>query len=400
MHIGTIIPDMHGYIQRVLEQTVQKALQAMPAVAILGPRQCGKSTLARNLVRDRSDVVYLDLERPADLAKLDDPETFFSVNADRLVCIDEVQRAPDLFSVMRYVIDQRSCNGQFLILGSASRDLIQQSSETLAGRVRFLELSPFLWQEIGGEDLTDLRRIWLRGGFPRSYLAQDDSASFEWRQDFIRSFLERDLLALKPGIPPRRMSRLWTMCAHGHGQTVNYAKLAGALDLDAKTARSYLELLEGGFMLRLLPPFFANLKKRLVKSPKLYVRDSGVLHALAAVTTMNDLLGRPWIGASWEGFVVDNILAASGPAIRASFFRTSGGAEVDLVLERGDVRIAVECKASSSPKPERGFWNAIEDIGAARSWIIAPIADAYPIRENVWACPLHHFLRTEQTFLG
>ena len=372
----------------------------MPAVAILGPRQCGKSTLARALVRERGDVVYLDLERPADLARLSDPEMFFSVNQDKLICIDEVQRAPELFPVMRYVIDRRDRNGQFLILGSASRDLIRQGSESLAGRIRFLELAPFLWQEVPGWDPSDLRRLWVRGGFPRSYLAEDDSASFEWRQDFVRSFLERDIVALKPGITPGRVGRLWTMCAHSHGQTVNYAKLANALDVDAKTVRSSLELLEGAFMLRLLPPCAANLRKRLVKSPKLYLRDSGILHALTAVTDMNGLLGRPWIGASWEGFVIDNILAATGPAVRASFYRTAKGAEIDLVLERGDVRIAVECKASSAPKPQRGFWTAVEDLGAVRSWIVGPVADAYPLRDGCWACSLDHFLESERDFLG
>ena len=289
---------------------------------------------------------------------------------------------------------------QFLVLGSASRDLIQQGSETLAGRIRFIELTPFLWQEIPGNDLVDLYTLWQRGGFPRSFLAEDDQASFEWRQDFIRSALERDMVALRPRTPPRRMARLWTMCAHIHGQTVNYAELAGALDVDAKTVRSYLELLEGGVMLRRLPPCSSNLKKRPVKSPKLYVRDSGVLHALAAVTSMNDLLGRPWIGASWEGFVIDNVLAAAGSAVQASVHRTAAGAEVDWVLQRGDTCIAVECKASSSPKPERGFWTAVENVGAVRSWIVAPIADAYPIRENVWVCSLGHLLQSEQAFLG
>ena len=388
-----------SYLPRVLAARVTRALGEMPAVAILGPRQCGKSTLARVLVRGRTDVVYLDLERPRDLSKLSDPEAFFSVNSGKLVCLDEVQRAPELFPVMRYVVDQQARNGQFLILGSASRDLLRQSSETLAGRIRFLELAPFGCQEVPAVGLPALRKLWLRGGFPRSYLADDDAASFEWREDFTRSFLERDLLALKPRLSPARMGRLWTMCAHTHGQTVNYAKLANVLDVDAKTVRAYLEVLEGAFMLRLLAPHFANVKKRLVKSPKLYVRDAGIFHVLTAVTTMNGLLGRPWIGASWEGFAIDNILAVAGSALRSSFYRTAKGAEIDLVLERGDTRVAVECKSSSAPKAERGFRIAIEDIRADRAWIVAPVEGAYPLGENVWVSSLRHFLDAEADFL-
>ena len=389
----------HSILPRSLAQRVSRALSEMPAVAILGPRQCGKSTLARELVHDRDDVVYLDLERPTDLAKLSDPETFFNVNHDKLICIDEVQRSADLFPVLRYVIDERQRPGQFLILGSASRDLLEQTSETLAGRIRFLELTPFLPGEVPGDKPHELRKLWLRGGFPRSYLAADDPASLEWRDDFIRSFLERDLALLKPRIPPARMGRLWTMCAHSHGQVLNRAKLAAALDIDAKTVRAHLELLEGAFMVRLLPPLYSNLKKRLVKSPKLYLRDSGILHALTAVTTMNDLLGRPWIGASWEGFIIDSIIASASPAVDASFYRTAKGAEMDLVLDRGDVRVAVECKASIAPKPERGFWSSIDDIRPNRTWIVAPVEDAYPLREDVWVAPLAHFLEAEAGLL-
>ena len=385
-----------SFLPRVLASRVSRALSEMPAVAILGPRQCGKSTLAQELVRDRDDVVLLDLERPSDLAKLDDPETFFSFNRDKLVCVDEVQRAPELFLTLRYAIDARRRPGQFLILGSASRDLLEQTSETLAGRIRFLELTPFLSSELPGSELL---KLWLRGGFPRSYLADDDLASLEWRDDFIRSFLERDIVALQPRIPPSRMRRLWTMCAHSHGQTVNRAKLAGALDLDAKTIGSYLELLEGAFMLRLLRPLATNIKKRLVKSPKLYLRDSGTLHALTMVPSMNELLGRPWIGASWEGFVIDNILASASPMVEAGFYRTAKGAEMDLVLDRGETRVAVECKMSSSPKPRRGFWSSIEDIHPTRSWVIAPVTEAYPLRDDVWVAPLAHFLEAEAGFL-
>ena len=364
-------------IPRYLDGFVQKALQQVPAVAILGPRQCGKTTLARQLVKAVEDVLYLDLERPSDLARLADPEALFAANPDALICIDEIQRVPELFPVMRVAIDLDRRPGRFLILGSASRDLIRQSSETLAGRIRYLELTPFHSGEVSKKE--GLGRHWLRGGFPLSWLASDDEASFEWRLDFIRDFLERDIPMLQPRIPPVRVRRLWTMLAHLHGQLLNMASLSNALGVSGPTIRNYIDLLEGAFMVRRLPPYAANLKKRLVKSPKMYLRDSGILHTLLNINDRNTLLGHPVYGGSWEGFCLENILARCRRTVQASFFRTVRGAEIDLVLEQGDKKVAVEFKVSAAATPQRGFWTALKDLEIKRSWIIAPVEESYPL---------------------
>lgn len=346
-------------------------------MAILGPRQCGKTTLAHQLVKAVEDVLYLDLERPSDLARLSDPEALFAANPDALICIDEIQRVPELFPVMRVAIDLDRRPGRFLVLGSASRDLIRQSSETLAGRIRYLELTPFLSGEVAKEE--GLGRYWLRGGFPLSWLASDDEASFEWRLDFIRDFLERDIPMLQPRIPPERVRRLWTMLAHLHGQLLNMASLSSALGVSGPTIRNYIDLLEGAFMVRRLPPYAANLKKRLVKSPKMYLRDSGILHTLLNINDRNTLLGHPVYGVSWEGFCLENILARCRRTVQASFFRTVRGAEIDLILEQGDKKVAVEFKVSAAAKPQRGFWTVLKDLEIRRSWIIAPIKESYPL---------------------
>ncbi|MFC1826025.1 ATP-binding protein [Thermodesulfobacteriota bacterium] len=364
-------------IPRFLEEQVRSALGQVPAVAILGPRQCGKTTLARYLVGNSPDVLYLDLERPSDISRLADPEALFAANVDRLICIDEIQREPELFPVMRYAIDADRRPGRFLILGSASKELIQQSSETLAGRIRYLELTPFLISEVADEG--DLETCWLRGGFPLSCMAAGENASFEWRIDFIRDFLERDIPMLQPRIPPERIRRFWTMLAHNHGQLLNMAALAGSLGVQGPTVRSYIDLLEGAFMVRRLAPYAANLKKRLVKSPKLYIRDSGVLHSLLNISDRNTLFGHPVYGTSWEGFCLENILARCRRTVQAGFFRTVRGAEIDLILEQGSSRLAVEFKSSVSAKPQRGFWAALKDLKINRAWIIAPVQEGYPL---------------------
>jgi len=291
---------MQGKIDRYLTNTVKRRLQNSPAVAILGPRQCGKTTLAGQIVKEINQSVYLDLENPSDLAKLDDPLAFFSLHKDELVCLDEIQRAPEIFSILRSVIDERARNSQFLILGPAGRDLIRQSSETLAGRIAYLELTPFVLSEIEPLQGNDIQRLWLKGGFPRSYLAEDIDTSFEWRQDFIRTFLERDIGMLGFRVPPARLGRFWKMCAHSHGSLFNASKLADSLGVSSHTIRSYMDLLEHTFMVRLLLPDAPNLKKRLVKSPKIYIRDSGILHTLLDIRTHDDLLSHPTLGASFE----------------------------------------------------------------------------------------------------
>jgi len=380
-------------IPRFLDGHVRRALRQVPAVAILGPRQCGKTTLARHLVGNLPEVLYLDLERPSDVSRLTDPEALFVANASRMICIDEIQRVPELFPVMRHAIDADRRPGRFLILGSASKELIRQSSETLAGRIRYLELTPFLLNEV--VDDGDLETYWLKGGFPLSWLAPDEVASFEWRLDFIRDFLERDIPMLQSRIPAERIRRFWTMLAHIHGQVLNMASLAGALGVQGPTIRSYIDLLEGAFMVRRLVPYAANLKKRLVKSPKLYIRDSGVLHTLLNIPDRNSLLGHPIYGTSWEGFCLENILARCKRTVQASFFRTVRGAEIDLILEQGRSRVAVEFKSSSAAKPQRGFWTALKDLSIERAWIIAPIQEGYPL-QGVRVASLQEFIEAQE----
>lgn len=386
--------ELHGYIKRKLEPLVQKRLKHNPAVGLLGPRQCGKSTLARHLLRSYPEAIYLDLELPSDRNKLQDAEAYLQMHCDRLVCLDEIQRVPDLFPLLRGLIDRRGGNTQYLILGSASRDLIRQSSETLAGRLAYLELTPFLIGELD----DSLHQLWLQGGFPRSYAADVDN-SFSWRADFVRSFLERDIPMLKVGLQPDAVGRLLSMCAHSHGQLLNMEKLAGALGVHAGTVRNYLDLLCGAFMMRRLPPFLANTKKRLVKRPKLYVRDTGILHQLLRIVTMDDLFAHPVYGVSWEGFVIEQILAAVGHQVDYGFYRTSNGAEMDLVLAARGCRIGIECKTSVSPQITAGFWHARDDLGLERVFVVAPVQEAYPLSDGVMVCPLNHCIKEVQSIV-
>lgn len=367
------------YIPRSLENDVRRGLEEFPAVAVLGPRQCGKSTLARHVIESFPKSIYLDLERPSDARKLSDPELFLDHYNDRLICLDEIQRLPEIFTVLRSMIDERRRPGQFLILGSASGDLLRQSSESLAGRIAYLELTPFSICEIHDRAPNSL---WLRGGFPSGLLTEDDQASFRWRQNFVRTFLERDIPQLGIRISADSIERLWRMCAHYHGQLLNLSAIGSSLGITHHTARSYIDLLSKTFMLRVLPPFEANSKKRLVKSPKIYIRDSGLLHTLLGIREYEDLLAHPVFGGSWEGFVIENILTCLSDW-RPSFYRTSAGAEVDLVIERGRHRIAIECKASSSPEVTKGFWYALDDIHPDEAWIVAPVKDAYLLKEGV-----------------
>lgn len=373
----------------------RERLASNPALALLGPRQCGKSTLARHLLKEFPESIYLDVELPSDRSKLRDPEAFLKLHRGKLVCIDEVQRVPDLFPVLRGLIDGQGANGQYLILGSASRDLIRQSSETLAGRIAYLQLAPFTLQEVPGS----LRKLWLQGGFPRSFFAEEGS-SFSWRGDFIRSFLERDVPMLKIGIPPEAVGRLLTMCAHNHGQLLNLEKLAGSMGVHAGTVRNYLDLLCGAFMMRRLPPFVANVKKRLVKAPKTYIRDTGILHALLNLVTADDLFAHPVYGDSWEGLVLENILSSIPDRIEQGYYRTANGAEIDLVLQNGSKRIGIECKASTAPVVTRGLWSAMEDLGLDEVLVVAPVESAYPYGKGATVCSLPECLDRLQSLLG
>lgn len=380
---------MHGHISRdKLLSIISKRLASNPAVALLGPRQVGKSTAAEVLLKQFPNAIYLDLERPADINKLTDPDAFFSRFGESLICLDEIQRLPDLFPLLRGVIDRQKRNTQFLLLGSVSRDLIRQSSESLAGRLSYLEITPFLQSELPA---IDLAMHWLRGGFPRSFLAADDETSFQWREDYIRTFLERDIPQLGFQIPANTMARLWQMLAHSHGQLLNTSRLASSMGVSPHTIRKYIDLLEQTFMLRVLLPYASNTKKRLIKSPKVYLKDSGILHALLGIENEQELFGHPVYGASWEGYVIENILPCM-PRWKASFYRTSNGAEMDLVLEKGTQRVAVEIKASTSPTLSKGFWLSRDSIEPDETCVIAPVDSTYAVAEQVTVMPLAEFV--------
>lgn len=361
-----------------------------PAVGLLGPRQVGKTTLALEIARDRPSV-YLDLESPSDRAKLSEPELYFSVQTDRLIILDEIQRVPEIFQVLRGVIDKGRRagrrSGQFLVLGSATGELLKQSSESLAGRIAYRELTPLLADEVEERGRTD--SLWVRGGFPESWLAQSDADSMEWRQAFIRTYLERDVPQLGPRIPAETLRRFWTMLAHGQGGLFNAAKLAGALGLSGQTVARYLDLMCDLLLVRRLPPWAENVGKRLVRSPKVYVRDSGVVHALLGLPTLDAVLGHPVAGQSWEGMVIENLIAAAPGGTAAWFYRTSAGAEVDLVLDFGrGKRWAVEIKRALAPKLSHGFHYALADLKPEASWVVYPGQERYPLAAQVEAISL------------
>jgi predicted AAA+ superfamily ATPase len=376
---------LQRYINRSLEAKLKESLRSFPVTALLGPRQCGKSTLARHVVAERMDTVYLDLEKPSDLRKLEDAEFFFHTQKDKLICIDEVQMGPELFPIIRVAVDEDRRPGKFLILGSASQDLIRQSSETLAGRIHFLELTPFTYDELfddNPEKYEDPVFLWTRGGFPEAVLADSDSHSFDWRSDFIRTFLERDIPQFGFTIPAVTMRRFWTMLAHYHGQMLNASKFGQALGVSHPTISKYLDIMALTFMVRVLPPLMANIKKRLVKTPKVYLRDTGILHALLEIENIEDLLGHPIAGASWEGWCIEQILAAM-PDWRASFYRASSGEEIDLIIERGRKRLAFEFKASMSPRLSRGFPGTLAALQPDHTWIVSPVLEPYLKDTNV-----------------
>lgn len=375
---------------RHLFAAVLAGLEEAPAVALLGPRQVGKTTLAWEIARSRP-AVYLDLESDADRAKLADPVLYLRQHTDKLVVLDEIQRVPELFRTLRGVIDTARRdgrgNGRFLVLGSASIELLRQSSESLAGRIRYLELAPLGAGEVGS---AQLGRLWLRGGFPQSLLAASDGASLRWRQDFIRTYLERDIPQLGPRIPAETLRRLWTMLAHQQGSLLNAAALARALAVDGKTVASYLDLLVDLLLVRRLRPWHANVRKRLVKSPKVYVRDSGLVHALLGIADMESLLAHPVAGASWEGMAIESVLAAAPSGTEAFFYRTAAGAEIDLLLQLPQwPRLwAIEIKRGLAPKVERGFYHACADVGPERRFVVYSGTERYPLAADIEAISL------------
>ena len=378
--------------KRYLLKELIDSLDASPAVALLGCRQVGKTTLAFEVSKHLTkQVLYLDLESEQDRAKLNQPELYLKSHQDKLVILDEVHRAPNLFPVLRGLIDNARRDGRqaglYLLLGSASLDLLKQAGETLAGRISYLSLNPFNVLEV---ESKQLQRLWVRGGFPDSFLAKSDALSMRWRQDFIRSYLERDILQFAPRISTEILRRFWGMLAHHQGELLNMAQLARNLGIDNKTASSYLDLLIDLLLVRRLPPWHANIGKRLIKAPKVYVRDSGIIHALLQIADEESLLSHPVLGKSWECFVIENILNIAPNGVQGYFYRSSGGAEIDLILVWPSRDLwAIEIKRSLTPKLERGFYSACNDLQPTRKYVVYAGEEQYPIAYDIEAISLN-----------
>jgi predicted AAA+ superfamily ATPase len=380
-------------ISRRAETAIRQTLAHAAAVVLLGPRQVGKTTLARHIAANwPGGTVYLDLERPADRLRIDDADAYLRAQSGKLVILDEIHRAPGVFDVLRGIIDdnrqagQRS--GQFLLLGSAALDLMRQSSETLAGRVAYLDIAPFDIGEIAAAGL-DATTLWLRGGFPDSLLARDDRRSLDWRRDFIRSYLERDVPMFAPRLPAETIGRLWTMLAHQQGSLLNQSRLAAALGVANPTVDRYIDLLVDLQLLRRLRPWSGNVGKRLIKSPKVYVRDSGILHGLLELETRDDLLGHPVCGLSYEGHCIENLVLAAGPRRVPYFYRTHAGAEIDLLLEKGgQADIAIEIKRSSTPSPTKGYAQACDDLRVTQRYVVYPGNERFALHHGAQAISL------------
>lgn len=379
-------------IKRSMLNIAHEALSRQAAVVLLGPRQVGKTTLAWEIAKNHPGSIYLDLENERDRQKLQDAASFLGANEDSLIVIDEIHRIPSLFPTLRGLIDQGRRRGirtgRFLLLGSASIELLKQSGESLAGRVSYLELGPF---NIGETDHVD--RLWIRGGFPDSYLASDDNQSIAWREDMIRTYLERDIPMLGPRIPAETLRRFWTMLAHTQGGLLNAARLASSLEVSGQSIARYCDLLVDLLLVRRLQPYLANVGKRLIKSPKVYIRDSGLVHALLNMATYNEILGHPVCGASWEGFAIENIIGAAPPRTISGFYRTSAGAEIDLILEfPGGKRWAIEIKRGETTSPSRGFYEACRDLKPERAWMVHAGKGQYALRHDIQSIGLKTFV--------
>jgi predicted AAA+ superfamily ATPase len=379
-------------ILRRIENKIQTTLARTPSVALLGPRQVGKTTIALN-ISENIPAIYLDLEDRSDLEKVRDITAFHTENRTKLIIMDEVQRLPEVFAPLRGIIDRerRAGNktGQFLFLGSASIDLLQQSSESLAGRIAYIELHGIDVLEYAGKDQEMINTLWLRGGFPESLLATSDQNSLYWRLDFIKTYLERDIPQLGPRIPALTLERFWTMLSHNQGGVVNASQLARNLEVSSVTIGRYLDLMADLLLVRRLQPWTVNVGKRLVRAPKVYVRDSGITHALLNISGYNDLLGHPVVGGSWEGFVIENIISVAPANALPFYYRTSAGAEIDLVLEfSGKEKWAIEIKRSTSPSLSKGFHIACADIKADKQYVVYSGKDKFPLAAGITAIPL------------
>jgi len=394
--ISESITDNSTMIKRALQKDIDESLQHFPAIGLVGPRQSGKTTLAKMIAKKvDKPVVYLDLENPQDIQKLDDTQLYLQQFQDHLIILDEAQRKPELFPLLRSLIDEDRKPGRFMILGSASPALKRQASESLAGRIAYHELTPFTLNEVANSK-DNFNKLWLRGGYPESYMSNSDKSATVWMQNFIQTHLERDLPVLGIRVPASTLFRFWTMVAHCNGQLWNASRLAESLSVDSKTARRYLDILEDTFMIRQLQPFFGNVKKRLVKSPKVYIRDTGILHNLLKIYSFDDLSANPVLGASWEGFCLEQIMALKPSRYDPYFYRTqsAAAAEIDLVLAKGlKVEIAIEIKYSLTPKLTRSSTNAINEMKPLKTWVVYPGKESYPIKKDVWTLPIIHLSR-------
>lgn len=399
------------FIERHIISSVEENLENNSVVALLGPRQVGKTTLAQMIAQKKRDSLYLDLESFSDLVKLEDPLHFLSQHKNKLVIFDEIQRKPDLFMVLRGLVDKkrfsRKKEAQFLILGSASMNLLKQSSESLAGRISYVEMTQLHLLEVQRKDLRKEEKkedndsmnktkenLWLLGGFPESYLAKDMATSFKWRKNFIKTYLERDIPQFGFRIPSERLRRLWTMLAHIQGQPLNASVLATNLDVNSKTIKYYIDTLADLFLVRYLRPWHSNVKKRMIKSPRVYIRDSGLLHCLLGISSYDDLLSHPVVGFSWEGFVIESILSVLPETAEAYFYKTSNGSEIDLILNLSSKDLwAIEIKKNSAPKISKGFHSGCEDIEATQKYIVYSGEDEFKTKHNTTVLSLSSLMK-------
>ena len=380
------------FLERNITKSIKRSIKYSQVTAILGARQVGKTTLAKQILKEYKDAIYLDLEKLSDFEKLKEAETYFEINKDvSLICIDEIQLKPNIYKTLRSFVDENK-DARFLVLGSSSPELLRQTAESLAGRIFYYTLHSFQLNELSSK--VDFKNYHLNGGFPKSILVADNEISYEWRTNFITTFLERDLQMFGYEIPSKMIHRLWIMLAHINGQILTYATLSKSLGVDAKTIKKYIDILHHTFMVKLLEPYYINVKKRLIKSPKIYIKDTGILHALLKIENYNDLYTNPIFGSSYEALVIENIINKFDKW-EHFFYRTSDGTEIDLVLVKGLKVIAIEIKASITPKLKRGFWTAIEDIKATKAFIIAPVKQTYAYKNDVLVYNLEDFLKLD-----